>query len=80
MCEQKKIGATSKEKTETRFQTYSPLLIYLKPLKKGGSISGGTPKWMVYNGNSPSQMDDDWGYPNDLLETSMKNTEEIFPR
>jgi hypothetical protein len=35
MCEQKIIGATSKEKTETRFQTYSPLLIYLNPLYRG---------------------------------------------
>ena len=27
---------------------------------------GGTPKWLVYNGTSHLEMDDDWGYPCDL--------------
>ena len=26
------------------------------------SINGGTPQWMVYNGKSHLEMDDDWGY------------------
>ena len=29
----------------------------------GVSWHGGTPKWMVYNGQSHIEMDDDWGYP-----------------
>ena len=28
----------------------------------GGSINGGTPKWMDYNGKSHLQMDDDWEF------------------
>ena len=27
------------------------------------SVNGGTPKWMVYNGNSKDKMDDEMGYP-----------------
>ena len=27
----------------------------------GGSINGGTPKWMVYKRKSQSKLDDDWG-------------------
>jgi len=29
----------------------------------GVSINGGTPKWLVHNGQSQSNMDDNWGYP-----------------
>ena len=37
-------------------------------LDMGLSMTGGTPTWMVYNGESPSKMppskmDDDWGHP-----------------
>ena len=32
----------------------------------GGSIHGGTPKWMVYFMENPTKMDDDWGYPHGL--------------
>ena len=27
-----------------------------------GSINGGTPQWMVYNGKFQSKMDDDWPF------------------
>jgi hypothetical protein len=46
---------------------HSPNLLVSKfPNKKthlGVSINGETPKWMVYNGKSCLEMDDDWGYP-----------------
>ena len=29
----------------------------------GVFINGGAPKWMVYQGTSPSNMDDEQGYP-----------------
>jgi len=29
----------------------------------GFSINGCTPEWVVYNGKSQAEMDDDWGYP-----------------
>jgi hypothetical protein len=32
----------------------------------GISINEGTPKLMLYNGNSENNMDDDWGFPHDL--------------
>ena len=30
------------------------------------SSSWGSPNWLVYNGQSYLEMDDDWGYPYDL--------------
>ena len=39
----------------------------------GVSINGGTPKWLVHNGQSQSNMDDNWGYPLVNIQKAIEN-------